>query len=169
MRKFKLWFAWQDDEHGAWLQQMAAQGWHLRSVNWLDIYTFERGAPAQVAYRWDPWPDNFEPAYRRLLEDAGWEYVAVHGGWHCWRKPVVAGQVAEIFTDPADKLRRYRRLLVPCVAVTVAQLLLLFQSIDWSRAPFALSLLNWLSLGFGAIAAYSAIRLGQRIAALKSA
>ncbi|MRW90295.1 DUF2812 domain-containing protein [Duganella sp. FT80W] len=169
MKKFRPWWAWQDEQHGAWLQRMAAQGWYLRAANWLEIYTFERGAPAEVAYRWDLHLNNFEPDYRQLLEDAGWEYVAAHGGWHCWRKPIVAGQVPEIFSDPADRLRRYRRLLAPCVAMVVAQLLLVSQWADWGRAPLALNALNWLSLGIGAIAAYSAVQLGRRMAALKAA
>lgn len=114
MKKFRAWWAWQDEQHGAWLQRMAAQGWHLRAANWLEIYTFERGAPA-------------------------------------------------------DRLRRYRRLLAPCVAMVVAQLLLVSQWADWGRAPLALNALNWLSLGIGAIAAYSAVQLGRRMAALKAA
>ncbi|MHA4868573.1 DUF2812 domain-containing protein [Duganella sp. PWIR1] len=169
MKKFRQWWSWQDREHGAWLQSMAAQGWHLQAGNWLDIYTFKRGAPAEVAYRWDLHVNNFEPEYRRLLEDAGWEYVAAHGGWHCWRQPIVNGRVPEIFTDPADRLRRYRRLLIPCLAMVVSQLLLLAQWADWGRAPLALSVLNWVSLGIGAIAAYSAVQLGRRIVALKAA
>jgi hypothetical protein len=168
MKKFKLWFSWQDEQHGAWLQEMAAEGWHLRSVNLFDIYSFERGAPAEVAYRWDLWPNNFEPDYRRLLEDVGWEYVAAHGGWHCWRKPIEAGRVPEIFTDPAEKLRKYRRLLIPCAAMAAAQGIAVLQWTNWGRAPLALSVLNWISLGIGALAAYSAVQLGRRMAALKS-
>lgn len=168
MKKFKLWFSWQDERHGAWLQGMAASGWHLRAASVFDVYTFERGAPAEVAYRWDLWPNKFEPDYRRLLEDAGWEYVAAHGGWHCWRKPIEGGRVPEIFTDPAEKLRKYRRLMVPCVALAAVQGLLLLQRTDWGRAPSALSALNWVALAFGAVAAYSAVQLGRRIAALKS-
>ncbi|WP_371867129.1 hypothetical protein [Duganella lactea] len=32
---------------------MAARGWHLSAVNsLLGLYTFQRGAPANMAYRW---------------------------------------------------------------------------------------------------------------------
>lgn len=170
VKKFKLWSVWQDDEQEAWLQRMAAQGLHLRARNaLLGVYTFERGAPARMAYRWDMSPDRFDPAYQRLLEDAGWERVAVSEGRYCWRKPLGAGETAEIFTDPAEKRRKYQRLLLPCVAMAVMQVVMLLQWSDWGRAPLALTALNWLSLGIGLIAAYSAVRLGQRIAALKAA
>lgn len=168
IRKFKLWSVWQDEEQEAWLQGMAGQGWHLCAVNALfGLYTFQRGEPAQMAYRWDLSPDRFEPDYQRLLEDAGWQQVAVSEGRYCWRKPVSAGQRPEIFTDPAEKLRKFKRMLVPCLAMVVLQMLLFFQWSDGGRAPWALSGINWLSLGFGLIAAYSAVQLGRRIAALK--
>lgn len=170
IKKFKIWWVWQDEQQQAWLQGMAARGWHLSAVNsLLGLYTFQRGAPANMAYRWDMSPDRFAPDYQRLLEDAGWRHVLVSGGRYCWRKPVGAGETPEIFTDPAEKLRKFKRMLVPCVAMAVTQVALLFQWSDWGRAPLALTALNCLSLGFGLIAAYSAVRLGRRIAALKRA
>lgn len=168
IRKFRVWWVWQDEEQEAWLQSMAAQGWHLFAVHpLLGVYTFQRGERANMAYRWDMSADRFDMDYKRLLEDAGWEHITVSEGRYCWRKAIINGKVPEIFTDPAEKRRKFKRLLVPCLAMVVMQTLLFFQWSDWGRAPLALSLMNWLSLGFGVIAAYSAVQLGRRLAALK--
>lgn len=168
VRKYKLWFAWQDEQCEAWLQGMAAQGLHLRSMNAFGVYIFERGEPADVAYRLEVGGNSFDLAYQRLLRDAGWEYVAVvTAGWHCWRHPIAAGQSApELFTDNADKRRKYWRMLVPFVLVLAFQL---YNAVGWLRwgAPASWTMLETLSMGIGLLCAFSMVKLGQRIAALR--
>ncbi|MGK5023245.1 DUF2812 domain-containing protein [Janthinobacterium sp. RB2R34] len=116
VKKFKWWWAWQDGMHERWLQTQARQGLHLRSTDPLGVLmTFERGEPAEVAYRWDYLAFNTDPAYTQLFVDAGWERVVDVAGWCCWRKPVINGKTPEIFTDTASKVRKYRRNLMIAV------------------------------------------------------
>lgn len=112
VKKFKWWWVWQDGMHEQWLQAQARQGLHLCSSDALGVrMTFERGTPAEMAYRWDYPGINTDPAYTQLFVDAGWERVVDVVGWRCWRKPVVNGRTPEIFTDAASKVRKYRRNL----------------------------------------------------------
>lgn len=117
---FKWFFVWQAAEHGAWLQQQAAQGLQLRSVNALGIHRFERGAAADMVYRWDIPPGPDLAAYRQLYRDAGWEQVAVVAGWCLWRKAARPGQVVEIYTDQASLRRMYQRQALPLAVVLLS-------------------------------------------------
>ncbi len=102
---------WNDVKQERWLMEQARSGWHLKAVHTWG-YTFERGAPADVAYRVDVTPrcraDRAE--YLTLFRDAGWEHVGVRGLWHIFRKPVVGGEVPEIHTDPASRIAMYQRV-----------------------------------------------------------
>lgn len=167
-RRFKVWFAWQDEAHGQWLQRMAARGLHLRTLNWLGIHTFERGAPGEVAYRWDVGADLGDLAYQQLLEDAGWEYVTVSGGQLCWRKPLRPGQTVEILTDTEDKVRRYRRMMVPHAAL--ALFCLVFFKRNWANVTgdsLFFAALSGVSLAILAINLYSLAGLARRISVLR--
>ena len=168
VRKFKVWFAWQDEAHGQWLQRMAARGLHLRSLNWLGIHSFERGAPADVAYRWDVGADLGDLTYQQLLEDAGWEYVTVSGGQLCWRKPLRAGQTADILTDTGDKVRRYQRMMVP--HALLALLCLVSFKEEWASlmgGNLFFAVLSGVFLAILAINLYSLAALARRIAVLR--
>lgn len=113
VKKFKWWWVWQDGMHERWLQEQARQGLHLHASDPLGIrMTFERGAPADMAYRWDFPGVKADPVYTQLFVDGGWERVVDVGGWRCWRKPVVDGKIPEIFTDVPSKVRKYQRSLV---------------------------------------------------------
>jgi hypothetical protein len=128
---FKLWFVWQDAQHEQWLQQQARAGWHLQALYGLGLWhRFQQGAPAEMVYRWDVPPQKDNGSYVQLFRDAGWEKVAEVTGWCCWRKPAVAGQGLEIFTDPAAKRQMYGRVALPMALV------LLFQLVLWSNAGF---------------------------------
>lgn len=112
VRKFKWWWVWQDGMHEKWLQAQARQGLHLRATDPLGVMmSFERGAPAEMAYRWDYPGINADPAYTQLFVDAGWERVVDVAGWRCWRKPVANGKTPEIFTDATSKVGKYQRNL----------------------------------------------------------
>ena len=168
VRKFKVWFAWQDEAHGRWLQRMAARGLHLRSLNWLGVHTFERGAPADVAYRWDVGADLGDLTYQQLLEDAGWEYVTVSGGQLCWRKPLRAGQTAEILTDIGDKVSRYRRMMMWHAANALFYLLFFkFNWADLTGNNLFFATVGGVFLAILAINLYSLAALARRIAVLR--
>jgi hypothetical protein len=123
---FKWWGAWNDHRIEAWLEQMAAQGWHLESVGAVGPYRFVEGAPAQVAYRIDFWPrKGIDASYEQLFRDAGWELASHAVGWSFWRHPYRNGRAPEIFTDAASKIAKYQRWLRATVILLLAQLLTL--------------------------------------------
>jgi len=113
IRKFKWFWAWQDEREEVWLQEMAAQGYYLEDPRFPGVYDFVRGEPSETIYRLDfPYTSgqDFE-SYLQLFADAGWDYVGSMGGWQYFRKKVQAGETAEIFTDVESKIKKYHRLM----------------------------------------------------------
>lgn len=112
IRKFRWFWAWNDDREEAWLGEMSKQGLHLQSPGFFGQYTFIRGAAREFAYRLDfVTYSKKNDEYYQLFQDAGWEHVGQLGGWQYWRKEVVDGKVPEIFTDNASKIQKYQRLI----------------------------------------------------------
>lgn len=110
VRKFKFFWADQMVEQEQWLSAMARQGLHLESVNVLCVWTFVRGAPADVVYQVD-FNSHESADYNQLLQDAGWERAASLTGWQYWRTDAINGRSPELFTDLDSKKLRYRRLV----------------------------------------------------------
>ncbi len=161
VRKFKLWFVWQDEEHQQWLQEMAAQGLHLRSTNTFCVHTFERGEPADVAYRWDVRYVGPNAEYQQLFRDAGWELVTSTVGWHCWRKPRAAGVNTEIFTQRADNAAKYLRV-IRLLALVVSAEALVYWLIP-ARHEYAEGLAWGMFTGTAMVGLYALARLSQRM------
>ena len=112
-KKIFHWFwAWQDEKEENWLGEMARQGWHLKQPDAFGNHTFSQGEPSEMAYRLDFFTDAKNKAgYLQIFQDAGWEYVGEAGTWQYFRKPVLDGEVPEIYTDNESKIRKYRRVL----------------------------------------------------------
>lgn len=111
VRKFKLFWLWQDEKEEAWLREMALDGLHLSAVAPM-VYTFEHGEPRDDVYRLDYMANRSDYGeYRQLFDDAGWEFVGVMTHWHYFRKPAGAQGPHELYTDPESKVERYRRVL----------------------------------------------------------
>jgi len=112
VRKFKWFWAWQDDKEEAWLSEMAQSGWHLKWPAFPCIYTFEAGAPRDDVYRLDFITSNKDyQDYLQLFQDAGWVHLGSMGGWQYFRKTKQGTEIPEIYTDPESKMQKYRRLL----------------------------------------------------------
>jgi len=111
---FKWFWAWQDEAEEAWLRKMAQQGWHLAEVGIFGVYSFAAGEPRDSIYRLDfqsP-PKKELSNYLQLFRDAGWEHIGSMASWQYFRKPVQDGEEAEIFTDAASKIAKYRRVIM---------------------------------------------------------
>jgi hypothetical protein len=125
VRVFKFFWADQDVAQEQWLRAMAKQGLHLKSLNPLCVWTFDKGEPADMAYRVD-FPSTNDKHFDQLLEDAGWEKAAVLLGWHYWRKSVEAGVEPEIFTDSATKTQKFKNVLAAlCLSMMPITVMLL--------------------------------------------
>lgn len=108
----RMLMAWNEEKEGRWLEEQERSGWHLKRVGCLR-YTFERAAPAEVAYRLDLIPPrrSDRSEYFGLFRDAGWEHVGSRGLFQYFRKDLVDGQSAEIHTDPRSRIAMYQRLV----------------------------------------------------------
>ena len=169
-RKFKWFWAWQDEREEEWLRSMAQQGWHLVSL-FPTIYTFEQGEPRDDVYRLDFITSNTDTEeYLQLFADAGWEHFGVMSGWQYFRKPAAARQSDEIYTDPKSKAQKYRRLIgflvifspVWVVAVLPAYLTRVRGTL-WALGPAVFS------AAFSVVWAYGLIMIARRIRQLEAA
>ncbi len=112
IRKYKLFWAWQDDKEEAWLTEMSQQGYHLASLGFPGFYHFTVSEPRHYVYRLDyiTSTKNYQN-YLQLFRDAGWEHLGRMGGWQYFRTLAKEGESPEIYTDPDSKVQKYRRLL----------------------------------------------------------
>lgn len=168
---FHMFMAWSSDKEERWLSEQERSGWHLKSVRCFG-YTFERSAPADVAYRldWGPSCRQDGSEYLNIFKDAGWEHLGWRGKWNVFRKPVVGGLVPEIYTDPNSRIAMYRRVLAflgVFMCIIVAQLGPQISRLDSSAKrggfPFVLAI-------YGAMVAfflYGIVRLLLVISKLK--
>ena len=160
-RKFKWFWAWQDEAEEAWLRDMSQQGWHLSSVGIPTVYDFESGEPEDVVYRLDypSYSKIDKEDYQQLFKDAGWDYVGEMSGWYYFRKGAQPGEELEIYTDAESKISKYQRLLVFAAILTLP----LFMAIINTRGGFLFFIIVPLFL----IYIYMIIRILIRINQLK--
>lgn len=110
--KRKWFWAWQDDKEEAWLSEMAKQGYHLISANFIGSYTFAVGEPKDTTYRLDFYFSNDYEGYKQLFADSGWELVCVFGGWQYFRTEKDVETLPEIYTDKDSKVVKYQRVML---------------------------------------------------------
>jgi hypothetical protein len=122
---FKAIFAWDDEKEEKWLEQMAASGWHLKSVAPY-FYTFQRGDPETVTYRLDyKFTLNKDYGeYAAIFQDSGWELVSMMGNWHYYRIKTENHSTPEIYNSGRAKAQKYRRLLAFLLSFLLIYLLL---------------------------------------------
>jgi len=113
VKKFKWFWAWQDEAEEAWLGEMSKKGYHLSSVGVAGIYTFFIDEPRDYVYRLDyrMFPKKDKQEYLQLFRDAGWEYIGEMSAWQYFRKHAKQGEANEIFTDAESKIAKYTRIL----------------------------------------------------------
>jgi hypothetical protein len=121
---FRMMMAWGDRDEERWLDEQARHGWHLKQVG-LFRYTFDKGAPAEVAYRLDYGPTALRDRqeYFAIFRDAGWEHVGTRGLWQYFRKALVDGQVPEIHTDAHSRIAMYQRLIALMAVILGVQVI----------------------------------------------
>lgn len=168
---FRFMMAWNDEREERWLAEQERSGWHLKAVRFFG-YTFERGAPRDLAYRLDLLPSarHDRQEYFALFRDAGWEHAGSRGLWQVFRKPVVDGRVPEIYTDVQSRIAKYRRLIALAVALlglmvtqTAPRLASGGPSSSLARYPAILII----QVALLALFAYGAVRLMLVISRLK--
>ena len=78
VKRFKLFWAWQDEKEEIWLSEMAEQGFHLDRISLPGWYDFNVGEPRKDVYRLDFQSlrsNKDRDSYLQLFADSGWEHV----------------------------------------------------------------------------------------------
>lgn len=118
LKKFRWFWAWEDEKEEAWLRELAQKGWHFKSVSLPGNYIFEQGGPRDYVYRLDFFTGHKDKAnYLLIFQDAGWEYMGEAGSWQYFRKEAVNGEALEIYSDNESKSKKYQRILFIFVAL----------------------------------------------------
>lgn len=167
LRKFKWFWAWQDEAEETWLREMANDGWHLSQIVFPTIYEFNSGEEQDYVYRLDyrsHWKME-KKDYLQLFRDSGWEYVQEMAGWHYFRQLAHSGEQMEIYTDAESKIEKYQRLLA---FLGILALPLVISLINLGDPPYAwFSSIRFIILLIFVLYVYAFIRILMRINELR--
>jgi Protein of unknown function (DUF2812) len=169
-RKHRLFFSWQDEQQQAWLGEMSRQGLHLKGCGAFGGFLFEKGPARQYSYCLDYNRNKPPDDYLQLIQDAGWEHLGRHAGWHYWRKEIRAGVAPELFTDPESKIQKYQRLLAGYITSAPALFIIglaMFKKYPGRHPLWFVILYISLFMAWIIFAAINAIMIQMRIHALK--
>ncbi|MCC3359609.1 DUF2812 domain-containing protein [Bacillus sp. REN16] len=107
--KFRFFADYEKEEK--WVNEMAAQGWHLEKF-FLGRFTFAEGEPGAFIYR-----NEFislsgaeKDDYFEFLRDSGITIINEFGGWVYMKKATADGPF-ELYTDTKSKITYYKRLI----------------------------------------------------------
>lgn len=168
MRKFKFFFAWQDEEEEVWLRDMSQTGWHMESAQLPGIYTFRRGEPMDYVYRLDyrREPRGEFLSYLQLFSDAGWDYLDEMNHWQYFRKLARPDDDPEIYTDSESKIAKYQRVRASMMVPPF--IFFIFIAANFDRYPTAVAVM-FLSLTatISVLYAMAFVRVTARINKLK--
>ncbi len=118
-RVFRFYSNYEKEE--AWLNQMAAEGWHCTDYL-FGRYIFEKGDPGGYTYRLQLLDNHINHAdsvaYLQFLEDAGIEMIASHIRWVYLRKKAESGSF-ELFSDRESRLTHYKRIITMLLPLSI--------------------------------------------------
>lgn len=112
MVRWFSWFGWFTEKVESWLENKAAEGWHLiKADRMLNRFHFKKGAPKQVRVCAD-YPAEASDEYKTIFQDSGWELVCHGLGWYIWQAEYTGDERPEAFNDPEPLIERNNRLLI---------------------------------------------------------
>lgn len=170
LRKFKWFWAWDDEKEEAWLGEMSRQGWHLSRLEAFGKYTFTRGAQQEYAYRMDfqTGAQKDHQEYLQLFADAGWEHVGLLGGWQYFRKPLQPGEPAEIFSDNQSKIAKYQRVIAILFIYMCVLVVVVTRDLPLRYGEVFVFIFNLLRFTILILFIVALLKLFQRVGKLKS-
>ncbi|GLC86878.1 DUF2812 domain-containing protein [Lysinibacillus piscis] len=90
------------EKEEAWVNEMAAQGWHLEKAI-LFYFIFEQGQPGEYIYR-NELVIGKSKDYFDFLQSMNIDYVTKHGAWAYYRKKTADGPF-ELLSDHHSKVK----------------------------------------------------------------
>jgi hypothetical protein len=166
VRKFHLFWAWEDEREEGWLREMSRKGFHLKAVGMPGSYTFTPGTPGDTVYRLDYFKNRKDRAgYLQFFQDAGWIHIGEMSGWQYFRKEATDGEAPEIYSDNGSKANKYQRILLSLIIFLplYSYFFLVLNRGERSLAP-AITLFMFLLM---LVYVYAMVRLLLRITRLK--
>ncbi|MGN4125442.1 DUF2812 domain-containing protein [Lysinibacillus sphaericus] len=141
-RKYRFFMDYEKEE--AWVNDMAAQGWHLQKT-FLGYFVFEQGKPGQYIYR-NEWVHGRKQDYFDFLETLNIECVTKFAGWAYYRKKTSDGPF-ELFTDAPSKMNSLKSMNSFFIPLALLNILVGIFNIALGLTGSSQSFLN-MSLGF---------------------
>lgn len=118
---FYPWFAWNVERIENYLEEMAADGWHVERVGFSQLwFRFTKGDNKKIRYCADyQWKPTEE--YKQILVDDGWELIDCFSGWMLWRKSYNNDR-PHLYTDRASLVERNNRIIALIGVCLMAQI-----------------------------------------------
>lgn len=168
MHKYRFVFNPYDMEK--WINDMAAQGWHLKKFTWLR-FSFERGEPGSHIYRHDEleWGTAHGDDYLEFLESSGIERVDHSGNIMFFRKSVREGPF-ELYTDQKTKINNLSKKITLLASLLLLNLVIGLTGISRGLpklaseyGAFTMSIFNLLIVALFAIPVMRLIKLRKKL------
>jgi len=169
VRKFKWFWAWQDEKEEAWLSELAREGLHLESMPFPTIYQFQQGKPGNYVYRLDfqTLKAKDRDSYLQLFADAGWEHIGDMGGWVYFRHIVDGNEIPEIYSDLESKMGKYHRIMLYLVIFLPILIVLVPESRNLERYGSWYIFIEISSAILILLYSFSIVQLFRRMTSLK--
>ncbi|UED82132.1 DUF2812 domain-containing protein [Lysinibacillus sp. CD3-6] len=119
MKKIKFRFFLDYEKEEKWVNEMAAQGWHLRR-NIISFFVFEQGEPGKYIYR-NELVVGEKKDYCEFLESLNIECISKFGVWAYYRKEAADGAF-ELYSDAPSKIKYLKsisRLFIPMAILSI--------------------------------------------------
>lgn len=171
MKKVKYRFFADFEKEEKWVNEMAAQGWHLEKPI-LGRFTFVEGEPGAFIYRneYISLSAKEKEDYFEFLKDSGITIIHEFAGWVYLRKPASDGPFV-LYTDTRSKMAYYKRLFNLFLLLFVINVWAGFWNIStfWDKTEevFISPYFGFLNILAALLMAYPMVKIFQRKKALE--
>ena len=157
----KIFYVWEFEKEEDWLNEMALNGWALKSVG-LCKYVFERCEPGEYIVRIQMHgPDD---AYVDFMKETGAEYVGRMAAWVYFRKKAEEGPF-ELFSDIDSRIAHLKKINLMLMIVCAFNLFWgLYNSFMAARTGVSI---GWINLLCAMLLSYCIGRIHGKEEALK--
>lgn len=160
IRTIHKWFwVWDFEKEEKWLNQMASEGWALKSIGYCR-YDFEKCEPAQYIVRLEL-HDPSDSNYISFMEETGAQYLGHMLKWIYFRRESQLGAF-DLYSDIDSRIQHLQRI------INMLRLFLIANLTIGIVNSFNASHVGWLNLLVVALLAYGLGHLEEKIENLRS-
>jgi hypothetical protein len=158
--EYRLFFAWDEEQEQAYLEQRAREGWLLTSYMPLR-YTFRQAEPGEYIYQLD-YSSESASAYeerRQVITSFGWEHVLDYLGWRYYRARRGDVEAESLYTDAESLGYKYNHLLRMFIILAAVNFGAAMNVLFGALCGFP----AYLSVAVALLVSYAAYRTWQRL------